>query len=67
MTMIEYLLYIAKNKGFLIGEESRLSEVKPEDVLRMERSHFIEIDYKDNQVYSVSLTDKGYDYLFFLD
>lgn len=67
MTMIEYLLYIARNKGFLLGEESRLSEVSAEDILQMEKSYFIEIDYEGNKVSSVSLTDKGYDYLVHLD
>ena len=65
--MIEYLLYIARNKGFLLGEESRLSEVSEEDILQMEKSYFIEIDYEGNKVSSVSLTDKGYDYLNHLD
>ena len=68
MTMIEYLLYISKNKGILIGSEARLSEVIPDDLEKAKKSHFIEIEYSnDNQIEYVSLTQKGYDYINFLD
>ena len=67
MTMIEYLLYICKNKGILINGESRLSEVYEDDLQKALKSHFIEIEYNDNnQVEYVSLTQKGYDYITFL-
>ena len=62
--MIEYLLYIYKNKGLLINGEDRLSEVLEDDLQKALQSHFIEIEYKDNnQIEYVALTQKGYNYI----
>lgn len=63
MTILEYLLYIQENKGVLIGEEAKFPEILEEDIQKMERSHFIEIEYKNGQVESVVLTEKGYKYI----
>lgn len=65
--MIEYLLYIYKNKGLLINGEDRLSEVLEGDLQKALQSHFIEIEYKNNnQIEYVALTQKGYDYINYL-
>ena len=68
MTMIEYLLFLYKNKGILFYGEDRLSEVLKDDLEKALKSHFIEIEYKDNnQIEYVALTQKGYDYINYLD
>lgn len=67
MTMIEYLLYIQRNKGVLFGEETKIPEILEGDLQKMERSHFIEVNYQNEQVESVVLTEKGFNYILSLN
>lgn len=67
MTMIEYLEYLMRNKGVLFGKESKIESIIQDDFDKLKKSHFIEIDYYNNEVETVYLTDKGYNYISNLD
>ena len=61
--MLEYLEYLMSNKGVLFGQENKLDTVIQDDLDKMKKSHFIEIEYSGNEIDTVYLTENGYNYI----
>ena len=63
MTILEYLLYLKKYKGFLIDGETRINEILPDDKEKMIKQGLIFIEETSSDDVTVELTQAGEDFL----